>query len=228
MVRSGRDMVPRCDPLNDDGYIVCGFGSVERRICPSGQKWNVLKTACDATRKCLPIPARCRFGAHWTTPAPTTTTTTAPPTLAPICSMRYTLFEKKVTWHVARLICEANESELAVILNNETQTLLTAKYGSDAKKSYGGVWIGASDAAEEGKWRWVTGETLEFSNWYPKQPSGYKYQHCLQFNYYKVKGAWDDTRCYYKKNFICQKEECIAATLPLPSPDDPEENDQEE
>ena len=41
--------------------------------------------------------------------------------------------------------------------------------------------------------------------WYPGAPSGGKYQHCMQFNYYRIKGAWDDTRCYYKKTFLCQK-----------------------
>ena len=77
--------------------------------------------------------------------------------------MKYTLHEKKLDWHTARLVCEANLSELAVILNNETQQLLTQQYGSDKKKSYGGIWIGASDGGKEGTWRWVTGPVSQWN-----------------------------------------------------------------
>jgi len=212
LIRSGRGDIHRCDPLNENGYMVCHFGRVERKSCPPGQKWNVLKSSCCTTHKCLPVPSRCRFGAHVTTSPPPTTTTTTMPT----CVTKYTLYHTKLTWHFARLVCEANLSELAVILNNETQAMLTQKYGVSKKKSYGGIWIGASDGGEEGKWRWVTGPLVEYSNWYPDQPSGYKYQHCMQFNYYYKKGAWDDTRCYYKKKFLCQKEECSSTPIRLP------------
>jgi len=208
LLRSGRSSISRCDPLNEHGYLLCSFGSIERKSCSNGQKWNIMKRSCSSDRKCLPVPMRCRFGAHMTTPPPPPMPTT---TAAPNCTTKYTLYEKKLTWHFARLVCEANGAELAVILNNETQALLTEKYGSTKKKSYGGIWIGASDGGEEGKWRWVTGPLIQYSNWFPGQPSGYKYQHCMQFNYYKIKGAWDDTRCYYKKKFLCQKEECTTS-----------------
>ena len=150
LLTTGERYVQRCDPLNPGGYLVCLTGADPAVLkCAAGTKWNSVERACASTAQCLPVPPRCR-GAR----SPSNPST---PTTAPSCPLKYTLHKKKLDWHTARLVCEANESELAVILTNETQAYLTETYGSDKKKSYGGIWIGASDGGEEGTWRWVTG-----------------------------------------------------------------------
>ena len=150
LLTTGERYVQRCDPLNPGGYLVCLTGADPAVLkCAAGTKWNSVERACASTAQCLPVPPRCR-GAR----SPSNPST---PTTAPSCPLKYTWHKKKLDWHTARLVCEANESELAVILTNETQAYLTETYGSDKKKSYGGIWIGASDGGEEGTWRWVTG-----------------------------------------------------------------------
>ena len=40
--------------------------------------------------------------------------------------------------------------------------------------SYGvstGVWLGLTDEFEEGNWQWVTGEPLNYTNWYDGEPN---------------------------------------------------------
>jgi hypothetical protein len=34
-----------------------------------------------------------------------------------------------------------------------------------------GPWLGASDSQNEGEWKWVTGEPVVYSNWYPGEPN---------------------------------------------------------
>jgi len=205
LLTTGESYLRRCDPLNPGGYLLCRTGVDPVALtCARGTKWNSVERSCASTGRCLPMPSRC-----------SPSNNPLSPTTTPSCPLKYTLHKKKLDWHTARLVCEANDAELAVILNNATQTLLTERYGSDAKKSYGGIWIGASDGGMEGVWRWVTGPLVTNNFWYPGAPSGGKYQHCMQFNYYRVKGAWDDTRCYYKKTFLCQKPDCTS-TINLP------------
>ena len=33
------------------------------------------------------------------------------------------------------------------------------------------VWLGLTDEFEEGNWQWVTGEPLDYTNWYEGEPN---------------------------------------------------------
>lgn len=66
-------------------------------------------------------------------------------------------------------------------------------------------WLGASDEASEGQWRWTSGNTLEqHTNWAPKKPDNNYGQNCLQMlasaNYF-----WNDQTCTNKIHYICEK-----------------------
>jgi len=57
------------------------------------------------------------------------------------------------------------------------------------------VWIGGTDAAVEGDWRWVTGEPWGFTNWSPGEPTNNAWGAGIPENYlalYKADGTWND------------------------------------
>lgn len=74
------------------------------------------------------------------------------------------------TWEQARVHALAKGGRLAVFGSlPEWQGALLA-LGSDAFMGRLGLWIGATDQAEEGTWRWVTGEPFTFQNWAEGKP----------------------------------------------------------
>lgn len=74
----------------------------------------------------------------------------------------YALIEEKATWHVAKRLCEEMGGHLAVIESPvESEALLML-----CRHSKQSVWIGATDEAKEGEWKWVSGTPvkIEFRN----------------------------------------------------------------
>lgn len=67
----------------------------------------------------------------------------------------YALIEEKTTWNVARQICAEMGGHLAIINSLQESQFLTALCGKHD------AWVGASDEAEEGDWKWVDGTACE-------------------------------------------------------------------
>jgi Lectin C-type domain/Domain of Unknown Function (DUF1080) len=80
----------------------------------------------------------------------------------------YKLFPKKLSWHEARLKCQALGGHLAVVKSEEENRFLMS-----LMKTHGVtvVWLGATDERVERTWVWVDGEPLRYSNWNPGQPN---------------------------------------------------------
>jgi hypothetical protein len=80
---------------------------------------------------------------------------------------------------------------LATITSSQENDFLTAKVSGTA-------WIGASDAAVEGVWRWVTGpesgSSLSYSNWASGEPnnSGGNEDYCHMMTWTTPPGEWND------------------------------------
>ncbi|XP_062300963.1 ladderlectin-like isoform X1 [Scomber scombrus] len=68
---------------------------------------------------------------------------------------------------------------------------------------YVGIWIGGSDAQEEGTWLWSDGKQFVYRYWCSGQPNnaGGK-QHCLAMNYSGSR-CWNDDFCWNRKPFVC-------------------------
>ena len=95
----------------------------------------------------------------------------------------YAVIEEKVTWHLAKRICEEMGGHLAIIETPmESEALLTLC--RQAKQS---VWIGATDEAKEGDWKWLNGMPvkIEFRN-----NNNLDLEHYLSF--YMDANGWDD------------------------------------
>ena len=74
-------------------------------------------------------------------------------------------------------------------------------------------WLGATDAASEGTWRWQeTHQNVDYSNWYPGQPNNRDYEDCLIKVYselFRYNGKWHDIDCnrdifHLNNHALCQ------------------------
>lgn len=81
-------------------------------------------------------------------------------------AITYLVVSGHVSWPVARDSAIVLGGHL-VTINSPTEQATVATLVSN-----GSWWIGATDAATEGSWQWVTGEPWTYANWYPGEPNG--------------------------------------------------------
>jgi len=79
----------------------------------------------------------------------------------------YQVFDTSLTWHEAKAYCESLGGHLVTINSVDEQNFIETLL-SDAQRNH--YWIGATDEASEGNWRWITGEPWGYSNWDVGQP----------------------------------------------------------
>ncbi len=72
-------------------------------------------------------------------------------------------------WNAAKQAAEGSGGYLVTILSAEEQGFILNEFFS-VGSGYGSYWIGLSDAATEGAFVWVTGESLGYTNWGDGQP----------------------------------------------------------
>lgn len=84
---------------------------------------------------------------------------------------RFSIIQGSFTWEQARTDAKAKGGELASFPDENRWNRATESLGANALDSYNGLWIGAGDAAEEGKWTWVNGEAFVFQRWAATRPS---------------------------------------------------------
>ena len=105
------------------------------------------------------------------------------------------------SWSDASAACLAAGLQLATVQSaSENALLLTAAAGNR-------VWIGGTDAASEGEWKWSsTGTPLSYTNWYSGQPDNWGgNEDCLEFNWKASSpGKWNDGPCSVKRKYVCE------------------------
>ena len=80
----------------------------------------------------------------------------------------YYIFNNCNTWEQAKKYCESLGGHLAIIRNAEDNMRL---YNMMLEFGYKSAYFGLTDAGHEGKWLWVNGEPLKYSNWHYREPS---------------------------------------------------------
>lgn len=76
-----------------------------------------------------------------------------------------------MTWTEAKEACQRRGGHLATITSEaEQEAILEYLQGFSGRSGY---WLGGTDAAEEGVWRWITGEVWDYTNWDKEQPDNY-------------------------------------------------------
>ena len=74
---------------------------------------------------------------------------------------------KNVSWDGAREACRSRGATLAVVTSRTEAEFI----GSLCDGRY--AYLGASDAAVEGRWVWIDGSPWEFTHWFEGQPNDY-------------------------------------------------------
>jgi hypothetical protein len=80
-------------------------------------------------------------------------------------------------------------------------------------------WLGGSDAAAEGIWTWVTGETFTYTNWWGNEPNGGGSENYLAMDARGTTYAWNDATNAlgpgYVRGYLLERPLPLPGTLPL-------------
>lgn len=92
--------------------------------------------------------------------------------------------------------CERWGGALVAIESPEEDELIASRTNVD-------VWIGATDAAQEGVMRWPDGTLVGYTNWAAAQPDDFMGEDCVEK---RATGAWNDLECNGpSRAFLCER-----------------------
>jgi len=95
----------------------------------------------------------------------------------------YQRFDTAVDWPTAKNACASLGGHLATITSQAENDWIQSSFGTE-------VWLGGTDEAQEGTWKWITGEEWSYSNWYSGEPNDYRGGEDYLQQY--VDGTWND------------------------------------
>jgi hypothetical protein len=136
----------------------------------------------------------------------------APPPLTPPCpgselgASCYEVFGELAAWDGAEQRCLAWGGHLASIQSLEEDAFLDdwpARLGIPFGDG-SGVWLGGTDVAADGDFRWLDGSVLSFSSWAPNQPDNGPGIDCIEKRNDGT-GLWYDRRCSDPRAFVCER-----------------------
>ncbi len=122
----------------------------------------------------------------------------------------YQLIQSPQSWTEARSQCERLGGYLVTITSKEEQNFIFDKILRHINKD---VWAGATDKDVEGDWKWITGETFQYSNWRSGEPNN---ENGVE-DYLELKllfgFKWNDVPNAVKRNwFICEWDKPVSIT----------------
>jgi hypothetical protein len=122
----------------------------------------------------------------------------------------FKLIDEPSSWSDAKDYCELRGGRLAVIDTPQKMAAITqmAKTSGIKFDKLDGIWIGATDAAREGEWKWVNGSPLTYTNWGTGQPNN-KRQEEHYAMIWTNDWTWSDqpdTSSQHRTFFLCEWE----------------------
>ncbi|XP_072234626.1 macrophage mannose receptor 1 [Leuresthes tenuis] len=132
-------------------------------------------------------------------------TTVSPKTFYNFGNDSYKLVAQKMRWDEARRQCQADDADLASILDPVMQayvTLQTVKHNEP-------LWIGLNSNVTGGRFKWVDNWLLSFTKWGENEPK--MNYGCV---YMDVDSTWKTAPCTSTYYSICKKSSALAPTEP--------------
>ena len=119
----------------------------------------------------------------------------------------YELYDKPTSWETAKLVCENKDGHLATITSSEEQKVIESliRYG---KRTFYNV--GATNLENINEWKWVTGESMSYTNWAIGEPNNVANieRYLSVFNNENYLAQWNDTTnastSGVSNGFICE------------------------
>ncbi|XP_073685570.1 CD209 antigen-like protein C [Garra rufa] len=113
----------------------------------------------------------------------------------------YYMSTEKKNWTESRQDCLKRRADLIIINNSEEQEFVKK---ITEKREF---WIGLTDTAEEGTWKWVNGSTLTSGIWAPGEPNGKTEENCAvtSLERHPELIGWFDIKCDGAHQWICEK-----------------------
>ncbi len=112
---------------------------------------------------------------------------------------RYWFCPMPRTFEEGAAICDTVGAAMVQI---ETEGENTAVYEAAIAARDDYWWLGLTDLASEGVWRWMDGSPLTYENWYEGEPNNWRDEEdCASF---WVGPAWNDIRCNIEYGTICE------------------------
>jgi hypothetical protein len=91
------------------------------------------------------------------------------------------------TWQQAQAQAKSLGGNLVTINDQAEQNWLITTFGS-----VGSLWIGYTDQETEGVFKWISGETSSYTNWYPGQPDNLGGNEDYVHLYFQGGWKWND------------------------------------
>ena len=118
----------------------------------------------------------------------------------------YIFVDRPSSWYAAKVLSEKRGGYL-VAVNTAAEEAFLREW-----TDYAALWIGATDEGNEGKWRWISKDPFNYSNWYPGEPNNYigPWEDGEQFAMFREgkEGGWNDVAGYPGPDnlipFICE------------------------
>ena len=110
----------------------------------------------------------------------------------------YMLFDEWQSWYKSREFCVSHGADLVVVDSKEEMDFIS-RYNSY-------FWLGATDEAAEGTWRWVDGTVLSLDNpsWRGGGPDGGEDRNCLKRFWDHNQLKWTDESCRGTNRGLCE------------------------
>ncbi|MGN0467929.1 MAG: lectin-like protein [Acutalibacteraceae bacterium] len=114
----------------------------------------------------------------------------------------YYVYKNTVSWKKAKAICESRGGHLATITSSGENSFVK-KLTQD--KGLSRAWLGATDEAKEGTWKWVTGEKFSYKDWDSGEPDSRRdtYDYLALQSSASHWGAWPESDSSVQ-GYVCE------------------------
>ncbi|XP_034428557.1 macrophage mannose receptor 1 isoform X2 [Hippoglossus hippoglossus] len=132
-------------------------------------------------------------------------TTVLPKAFYKLGNDSYKLVTQKMRWDEARRQCQADDADLASILDPVAEAYITLQISKHNEP----VWIGLNSNVTGGRFKWVDGWLLSYTKWGKDEPK--KNEGCV---YMDVDKKWKTASCTDNCYSLCKRSPDIAPTEP--------------